>query len=38
MVKMVKERKGTCNNDFSLSHFMEAYKSLSNIKPTSYLA
>lgn len=37
MVKMVTEKKATYNNDFSLSHFMETYKSLSNIKSTDYL-
>ena len=36
MVKMVRERKATYNNDFSLSHFMETLKLLSNVRSTNY--
>lgn len=37
MVNVVRERKSIYNNDFSLSHFMETPKSLSNVKSNDHL-
>lgn len=34
---MVRERKDIYNNDYSLSHFMETLKSLSNVKSSDHL-